>query len=169
MNICKRLLHKSDVDRKVEIVKYARKTRSLLIRLLALVKWAGNSSSVQRCAVSESCMQPTTPPFSLYLAAVTGDVHNAESAVRALRGHCRSAGSLGPLHTSQCMVELFLYLKLHLSFLPLCSLPLCPCLTPLSSIILCMCCTQLSKLQPSPSRGCADFRDLPSSPHLHKG
>jgi len=46
------LMRKSDGDRKSEIVKYAKKTRSLLIRLLALVKWAGNSGSVQKCAVS---------------------------------------------------------------------------------------------------------------------
>ena len=38
--------------RKVEIVQFARQTRLLLIRLLALVKWAGNSGSVQQCSVS---------------------------------------------------------------------------------------------------------------------
>lgn len=46
----------SNVDhsfcRKVEIVQFARQTRLLLIRLLALVKWAGNSGSVQQCSVS---------------------------------------------------------------------------------------------------------------------
>ena len=48
-----RLRNKSDGDRKMEIVKYAQQTRALLIRLLALVKWAGNSSSVQKCAVRQ--------------------------------------------------------------------------------------------------------------------
>lgn len=36
----------------MEIVKYAQQTRALLIRLLALVKWAGNSGSVKKCSVS---------------------------------------------------------------------------------------------------------------------
>ena len=40
---------------KVEIVQFARKTRLLLIRLLALVKWAGNSGNVQKCSVSVVC------------------------------------------------------------------------------------------------------------------
>lgn len=52
LNVLQELLrNKSDGDRKVEIVKYAQRTRALLIRLLALVKWAGNSSSVQQCSV----------------------------------------------------------------------------------------------------------------------
>lgn len=45
------LPRKSDADRKVEIVQYARCTRALVIRLLALVKWAGSSNSVQKCSV----------------------------------------------------------------------------------------------------------------------
>ena len=45
------LPRKSDGDRKLEIVQYARRTRSLVIRLLALVKWVGNSKSLDKCSV----------------------------------------------------------------------------------------------------------------------
>ncbi|XP_064393727.1 mediator of RNA polymerase II transcription subunit 14-like isoform X2 [Halichondria panicea] len=44
------LPRKSDGDRKLEIVQYARRTRSLVIRLLALVKWVGNSKSLDKCS-----------------------------------------------------------------------------------------------------------------------
>ena len=47
-------MHTICIPRKVEIVQFSRRTRLLLIRLLALVKWAGNSSSVQKCSVSDS-------------------------------------------------------------------------------------------------------------------
>jgi mediator of RNA polymerase II transcription subunit 14 len=46
------LPRKSDVDRKIGIVGFARQTRLQLVRLLALVKWAGSSDSVQKCSVS---------------------------------------------------------------------------------------------------------------------
>jgi hypothetical protein len=42
------LRSRSDGDWKVEIVKYAQQTRVLVTGLLALVKWAGNSNSVQK-------------------------------------------------------------------------------------------------------------------------
>lgn len=38
--------------RKIGIVSFARQTRLQLVRLLALVKWAGSSDSVQKCSVS---------------------------------------------------------------------------------------------------------------------
>jgi mediator of RNA polymerase II transcription subunit 14 len=44
------LPRKSDVDRKIGIVGFARQTRLQLVRLLALVKWAGSSDSVQKCS-----------------------------------------------------------------------------------------------------------------------
>ena len=47
-----RLLGVGFPGRKLEIVQYARQARQLLIRLLALVKWAKNSDPVSKCAVS---------------------------------------------------------------------------------------------------------------------
>ncbi|XP_074593418.1 mediator complex subunit 14 [Brevipalpus obovatus] len=44
------LPRKSDIERKIEIVKFANRTRQLFIRLLALVKWAGNASKVEKCS-----------------------------------------------------------------------------------------------------------------------
>ncbi|KAI1285965.1 Mediator of RNA polymerase II transcription subunit 14 [Halotydeus destructor] len=44
------LPRKSDLERKVEIVKFAHKTRQTFIRLLALVKWAGSASKVDKSA-----------------------------------------------------------------------------------------------------------------------
>ena len=41
-----------DLHRKIGIVGFARQTRLQLVRLLALVKWAGSSDSVQKCSVS---------------------------------------------------------------------------------------------------------------------
>uniref|UniRef100_A0A8C9PBA2 Mediator of RNA polymerase II transcription subunit 14 n=1 Tax=Spermophilus dauricus TaxID=99837 RepID=A0A8C9PBA2_SPEDA len=47
-----RLPRKSDVERKIEIVQFASRTRQLFVRLLALVKWANNAGKVEKCAVS---------------------------------------------------------------------------------------------------------------------
>ncbi|KAK3096722.1 hypothetical protein FSP39_002661 [Pinctada imbricata] len=44
------LPRKNDMERKVEIVQYASRTRQLFIRLLALVKWAGSATKVDKCA-----------------------------------------------------------------------------------------------------------------------
>jgi len=40
--------------RKIELVEYARTTRLLFIRLLALVKWAGSATNLTKCDVSGS-------------------------------------------------------------------------------------------------------------------
>lgn len=47
-----RLPRKTDMERKIEIVQFASRTRQLFIRLLALVKWAASASKVEKCAVS---------------------------------------------------------------------------------------------------------------------
>lgn len=39
------------LDRKIEIVQFASRTRQLFVRLLALVKWASNAGKVEKCAV----------------------------------------------------------------------------------------------------------------------
>ncbi|XP_052810781.1 mediator of RNA polymerase II transcription subunit 14-like isoform X2 [Mya arenaria] len=44
------LPRKTDMERKIEIVQYASRTRQLFIRLLALVKWANSASKVDKCA-----------------------------------------------------------------------------------------------------------------------
>ena len=41
--------------RKIELVEYARTTRLLFIRLLALVKWASSAGNLSKCDVG-SCM-----------------------------------------------------------------------------------------------------------------
>lgn len=43
------LPRKTDNERKIEIVKFAYRTRQLFIRLLALVKWAGGASKIEQC------------------------------------------------------------------------------------------------------------------------
>lgn len=47
-----RLPRKTDMERKIEIVQFASRTRQLFIRLLGLVKWAASASKVEKCAVS---------------------------------------------------------------------------------------------------------------------
>lgn len=47
------LPRKTDMERKVEIVQFASRTRQLFIRLLALVKWASSATKVDKC--SEIC------------------------------------------------------------------------------------------------------------------
>ncbi|XP_053200858.1 mediator of RNA polymerase II transcription subunit 14-like [Panonychus citri] len=44
------LPQKSDIERKIEIISFANRTRQLFIRLLALVKWAGSASKVEKCS-----------------------------------------------------------------------------------------------------------------------
>ena len=44
------LPRKTDMERKIEIVSFASRTRQLFVRLLALVKWAGSASKVDKCA-----------------------------------------------------------------------------------------------------------------------
>ncbi|XP_059766173.1 mediator of RNA polymerase II transcription subunit 14 isoform X3 [Balaenoptera ricei] len=48
------LPRKSDVERKIEIVQFASRTRQLFVRLLALVKWANNAGKVEKCAMISS-------------------------------------------------------------------------------------------------------------------
>ena len=43
------LPRKTDTERKVEIFNFASRTRMLFVRLLALVKWAGSASKVDKC------------------------------------------------------------------------------------------------------------------------
>nr|XP_023691886.1 mediator of RNA polymerase II transcription subunit 14-like [Paramormyrops kingsleyae] len=45
------LPRKTDMERKIEIVQFASRTRQLFVRLLALVKWAGNAGKVEKCAM----------------------------------------------------------------------------------------------------------------------
>ncbi|CAG2161554.1 unnamed protein product [Oppiella nova] len=44
------LPRKTDMERKIEIVSFASRTRQLFVRMLALVKWAGSASKVDKCA-----------------------------------------------------------------------------------------------------------------------
>ncbi|XP_061081608.1 mediator of RNA polymerase II transcription subunit 14 isoform X1 [Conger conger] len=48
------LPRKPDMERKIEIVQFASRTRQLFVRLLALVKWAGNAGKVEKCAMISS-------------------------------------------------------------------------------------------------------------------
>ncbi|XP_064413391.1 mediator of RNA polymerase II transcription subunit 14 isoform X2 [Latimeria chalumnae] len=48
------LPRKTDMERKIEIVQFASRTRQLFVRLLALVKWAGNAGKVEKCAMISS-------------------------------------------------------------------------------------------------------------------
>ncbi|CAD5113207.1 DgyrCDS2394 [Dimorphilus gyrociliatus] len=43
------LPRKSDIDRKVDIIEFASRSRNVFIRLLALVKWANSASKVEKC------------------------------------------------------------------------------------------------------------------------
>ncbi|XP_060689533.1 mediator of RNA polymerase II transcription subunit 14 [Hemiscyllium ocellatum] len=45
------LPRKTDMERKIEIVQFASRTRQLFVRLLALVKWASNAGKVEKCAM----------------------------------------------------------------------------------------------------------------------
>ena len=49
---CFSLPRKDDIERKIEIVQFASRTRQLFVRLLALVKWANSAGKVEKCAVS---------------------------------------------------------------------------------------------------------------------
>lgn len=40
------------MEKKVDIVQYAQRTRQLYVRLLALVKWAAHAGKVDKCCVS---------------------------------------------------------------------------------------------------------------------
>ncbi|KAB0391495.1 hypothetical protein E2I00_010094, partial [Balaenoptera physalus] len=54
VKLCQKLPRKSDVERKIEIVQFASRTRQLFVRLLALVKWANNAGKVEKCAMISS-------------------------------------------------------------------------------------------------------------------
>jgi len=45
--------HKADGEKKMALIKYFKKTRIQFIRLLVLVKWAGQMPTIQKCWVSE--------------------------------------------------------------------------------------------------------------------
>ena len=50
MSVLSELLpRKTDMERKIEIVQFASRTRQLFIRLLALVKWASSANKVDKC------------------------------------------------------------------------------------------------------------------------
>uniref|UniRef100_A0A3Q2P8V6 Mediator of RNA polymerase II transcription subunit 14 n=1 Tax=Fundulus heteroclitus TaxID=8078 RepID=A0A3Q2P8V6_FUNHE len=49
-----KLPRKTDMERKIEIVQFASRTRQLFVRLLALVKWASNAGKVEKCAMISS-------------------------------------------------------------------------------------------------------------------
>ncbi|XP_069951708.1 mediator of RNA polymerase II transcription subunit 14-like isoform X2 [Cherax quadricarinatus] len=49
LNLAEILPRKSDMEKKVDIVQYAQRTRQLYVRLLALVKWAASASKVDKC------------------------------------------------------------------------------------------------------------------------
>nr|XP_027196694.1 mediator of RNA polymerase II transcription subunit 14-like [Dermatophagoides pteronyssinus] len=44
------LPRKTDMERKIEIMLFANRNRQLFVRLLALVKWAGSASKVEKCS-----------------------------------------------------------------------------------------------------------------------
>ncbi|XP_031442730.1 mediator of RNA polymerase II transcription subunit 14 isoform X1 [Clupea harengus] len=55
INLLAELLpRKTDMERKIEIVQFASRTRQLFVRLLALVKWASNAGKVEKCAMISS-------------------------------------------------------------------------------------------------------------------
>lgn len=45
------LPRKTDMERKLEIVQFANRTRQLFVRLLALVKWATSATKVDKCTI----------------------------------------------------------------------------------------------------------------------
>ncbi|KAM9851084.1 mediator of RNA polymerase II transcription subunit 14 isoform 2-T2 [Aulostomus maculatus] len=57
------LPRKTDMERKIEIVKFASRTRQLFVRLLALVKWASNAGKVEKCAMISSFLDQQTILF----------------------------------------------------------------------------------------------------------
>ncbi|MFT7799734.1 mediator of RNA polymerase II transcription subunit 14-like [Arapaima gigas] len=54
------LPRKTDMERKIEIVQFASRTRQLFVRLLALVKWASNAGKVEKCAMISSFLDQQT-------------------------------------------------------------------------------------------------------------
>ncbi|KAF3694623.1 Mediator of RNA polymerase II transcription subunit 14 [Channa argus] len=57
------LPRKADMERKIEIVQFASRTRQLFVRLLALVKWASNAGKVEKCAMISSFLDQQTILF----------------------------------------------------------------------------------------------------------
>ncbi|XP_053732138.1 mediator of RNA polymerase II transcription subunit 14 isoform X1 [Synchiropus splendidus] len=57
------LPRKTDMERKIEIVQFASRTRQLFVRLLALVKWASNAGKVEKCALISSFLDQQTILF----------------------------------------------------------------------------------------------------------
>ncbi|XP_041439684.1 mediator of RNA polymerase II transcription subunit 14 isoform X2 [Xenopus laevis] len=64
LNVLADLLpRKSDMERKIEIVQFASRTRQLFVRLLALVKWANNAGKVEKCAMISNFLDQQTILF----------------------------------------------------------------------------------------------------------
>uniref|UniRef100_A0A8D3CKB2 Mediator of RNA polymerase II transcription subunit 14 n=1 Tax=Scophthalmus maximus TaxID=52904 RepID=A0A8D3CKB2_SCOMX len=57
------LPRKTDMERKIEIVQFASRTRQLFVRLLSLVKWASNAGKVEKCAMISSFLDQQTILF----------------------------------------------------------------------------------------------------------
>ena len=57
------LPRKSDLERKIEIVTFVNRTKQLFIRLLALVKWAGSASKVEKCSTIVSFLEKQSDLF----------------------------------------------------------------------------------------------------------
>ncbi|KAG8450511.1 hypothetical protein GDO86_002968 [Hymenochirus boettgeri] len=57
------LPRKTDMERKIEIVQFASRTRQLFVRLLALVKWANNAGKVEKCAMISNFLDQQTILF----------------------------------------------------------------------------------------------------------
>uniref|UniRef100_A0AAQ4PD43 Mediator of RNA polymerase II transcription subunit 14 n=1 Tax=Gasterosteus aculeatus aculeatus TaxID=481459 RepID=A0AAQ4PD43_GASAC len=57
------LPRKTDMERKIEIVQFASRTRQLFVRLLGLVKWASNAGKVEKCAMISSFLDQQTILF----------------------------------------------------------------------------------------------------------
>lgn len=70
-----RLPRKTDMERKVEIVQFASRTRQLFIRLLALVKWASSATKVDKCSVSMAVYTLTYKRVFTVLALVKVPLH----------------------------------------------------------------------------------------------
>ena len=71
--------------RKIEIVKFASRTRQLFVRLLALVKWMNSASKVSKCGVSAVRGDFSPAPFtSIPPAHVHSLIHHHPSSYQLL-------------------------------------------------------------------------------------
>lgn len=63
------LPRKTDMERKIEIMLFANRNRQLFVRLMALVKWAGSASKVEKCSQIVSFLDKQSMLFT-----VTADI-----------------------------------------------------------------------------------------------